>query len=56
MEHFDYWAAFAGTGRVTDYLQYVSHKKEAKGEQSEERWNGTENQGSYYQRTDNPGE
>lgn len=57
MEHFDYWSAFAGTGRVEDYLQYVSHKPEVTArQQTEESPNGTENQGHYYQRANNQGE
>ncbi len=56
MEQQDYWAAFAGSGSIQDYLQYVSHKKENRTAGAEERWHGTENQGTDYQGTNHTGE
>lgn len=55
MEQLNYWAAFCGTGKIQDYLQYVSHKTDGFGRPEEHR-DGTENQGTHYQRTDNSGE
>lgn len=58
MERFNYWAAFAGTGKVEDYLQYVSHKKdeESKRGHTGEYTNGAENKGDNYQGTGSEGE
>lgn len=55
MGHLDYWTAFAASGKVEDYLQYVSHKG-SKGQQAEDRVHDAENQRDYYQGTDRPGE